>query len=694
MSMQISQLNNKQEGIFFPLLLLTGFFLLLEVSFFIQCNRVYFSDYTFVSDSLHIPITILPGILFFLCAQLSIHLGYCFFIWCVAELVNACLGFVGTQKILLGISIWFLGLLTIVTANQYDYPNSKFAELSMMVLPTQQAAKWVLMVLLSGCGAITGLALIGWYRILKHKCLMLAFALLTTMVALSGYFILHTAPKASVSAATSSHPNVILIGIDSLRPDFLGYFGSERSTPFLDDWLEQASVFSEAVTPLARTFPSWSVILTGQYPYENAIRTNLARTDHLYFNNSLPALLQRNHYQTIYATDETRFSNIDTHFGFDQIITPPTGLNDFLLGTFNDFPLSNLLINTRLGQWLFPYSYANRPAYFAYQPNSFLNLIQPALNGPHDKPLFLAAHFCLPHYPYLWASLSGRDFTPQERYVKSIERVDKQISDFFIRLKRAGLLEHAIVILLSDHGEALELSGDRITDKAFYIPSSAKTVVPKFYPPSLDEEEVNQSAGHGTDVLGLPQYHTLLAFKLYGVEPQSSGMKTGVVTLLDIKPTLLDLLHIPMVSTSGVSLAGMIKGDHSVLPSRHLFMESDFSPEAVRTVYPEARKVLLEGIDLFKINPQTTRLTVKDEMTIKIIRSKQYADIYSDWMLALYPQSKTMRTPILINLMTGQWTNDLQSAYALASPAADMLKALRQFYGDEIFIVSTEKARS
>ncbi len=36
----------------------------------------------------------------------------------------------------------------------------------------------------------------------------------------------------------------------------------------------------------------------------------------------------------------------------------------------------------------------------------------------------------------------------------------------------------------------------------------------RFYPPSLDKEEVNQSAGHGTDVLGLTQYHSLLAFKL------------------------------------------------------------------------------------------------------------------------------------------------------------------------------------
>lgn len=57
--------KQQNDGIFLYLLLLTAFFLLLEISFFIQCNRAYLSDYTFVSDNLHIPVTIVPGILFF-----------------------------------------------------------------------------------------------------------------------------------------------------------------------------------------------------------------------------------------------------------------------------------------------------------------------------------------------------------------------------------------------------------------------------------------------------------------------------------------------------------------------------------------------------------------------------------------------------------------------------------------------------
>jgi hypothetical protein len=69
-----------------------------------------------------------------------------------------------------------------------------------------------------------------------------------------------------------------------------------------------------------------------------------------------------------------------------------------------------------------------------------------------------------------------------------------------------------------------------------------------------------------------------------------------------------------------------------------------------------------------------------------IISSKQYADIYGSWILALYPQGPHTMMPILVNLVTGQWTNDLRTPFALKSPASHMLQALKTFYGDEIRI--------
>ncbi len=683
--MQITPIStSKNEGIFFYLVFLTGFFLLLEISYFIQCNRTYFYAFSFVADNLHIPATILPGIVFFIFAQLFVHLVYCCLAWLITLLIKSLFHVTGNKLLFLAVGIWTAGIVSAAIANQFYFPNSKFAELTALVLVNRTVAQIALLLFVSLDVIFVVLAFISLIRLSIKKWLFSVPLFLGVIVA-SFYSFLPAAPVHPSDAATAEQPNIIFIGVDSLRPDFLSYFGYEKPTPFFDSFLNQASVFSEAVTPLARTFPSWTSILSGLYPREIGIRTNLAQQQHINFTHSLPAILQRQGYVTIYATDETRFSNIDKNIGFDRIVSPPIGLNDFLIGTFNDFPLTNILINTRAGQWLFPYSYANRPLFFNYEPDSFLHLLSPTLKANRTQPTFLAVHFCLTHYPYLWSGLNGFEVSNVlERYELSIRRVDKQISDFYTLLKQNHWLDHAIVVLLSDHGEALELSGDRITEKELFVSSHPSSSIPQFYPPSLDNEAIDESAGHGTDVLGLPQYHTVLAFKLYGLGNYHKGLVPGIVSLLDIKPTILTLLGLPLIETSGQSLAIVIKSGKSLPQSGHIFLESDFSPEAVRTVYPETRKVLLDGVELFQIDPVTTRLYVKDEMNKMIISSKQYADVYGDWILALYPQNKQFYMPILVNLITGDWTNDLQSSFAHRSPAALMLKKLKAFYGNEI----------
>jgi len=138
------------------------------------------------------------------------------------------------------------------------------------------------------------------------------------------------------------------------------------------------------------------------------------------------------------------------------------------------------------------------------------------------------------------------------------------------------------------------------------------------------------------------------------------------------------------IEKSSAPIAAIIRGKKSKAIARHVFVESDYTPEAIRTVYPETRKVLLEGIQLFQINPENARLTVKDKMGDMIIRSKQVADIYDNWMLALYPQDTKSYTSILINLKTGQWTNDMRSQFAQKSPANNMLAELKKFYGKDL----------
>ena len=115
----------------------------------------------------------------------------------------------------------------------------------------------------------------------------------------------------------------------------------------------------------------------------------------------------RNHgYRSVYATDEVRFANFDESYGFDELITPPVGASDFVIGAVGDLPLVNLVAGSRIGAWLFPQIHANRAAAVTYEPRHFVDRLDREF---HIKgPSFLAIHLTLAHWPYSWAGQTSR----------------------------------------------------------------------------------------------------------------------------------------------------------------------------------------------------------------------------------------------------------------------------------------------
>jgi arylsulfatase A-like enzyme len=75
-----------------------------------------------------------------------------------------------------------------------------------------------------------------------------------------------TAP--TITTRTGRTPrHVVVVGIDTLRPDALGLYGYGRATsPELDAWAAQSVVFDAAWAPAPRTRPSFRTALTGRYP--------------------------------------------------------------------------------------------------------------------------------------------------------------------------------------------------------------------------------------------------------------------------------------------------------------------------------------------------------------------------------------------------------------------------------------------
>ncbi|MCP4247332.1 MAG: sulfatase-like hydrolase/transferase, partial [bacterium] len=70
-------------------------------------------------------------------------------------------------------------------------------------------------------------------------------------------------------------PDVVLITIDTLRADALGFAGNAAvETPVLDRLAGQGRAFTSAHAHNVVTLPSHANILTGLYPYQHGIRDN------------------------------------------------------------------------------------------------------------------------------------------------------------------------------------------------------------------------------------------------------------------------------------------------------------------------------------------------------------------------------------------------------------------------------------
>src|SRR5207302_9840101 len=72
--------------------------------------------------------------------------------------------------------------------------------------------------------------------------------------------------------AASSHPNIILITLDTVRRDHLSLYGYGRTTsPRLDAFAKNAWLFRDAYSTCDMTSCAHASIFTGKYPSEHGV---------------------------------------------------------------------------------------------------------------------------------------------------------------------------------------------------------------------------------------------------------------------------------------------------------------------------------------------------------------------------------------------------------------------------------------
>ncbi|WP_299804682.1 sulfatase-like hydrolase/transferase [uncultured Shewanella sp.] len=535
-----------------------------------------------------------------------------------------------TQEDLYWLLLIGLNITCLIAINSYFYPTSLVSYFRHTPLTEPQI--W---------GGLSFFLILTFYRgllTLASKTIVSTISLLAMVLLISPFVSTNL-----TFSQSSKVPNIIILGIDGLRPDHLEYLGADpQIAPNLNRLLNKMAIYKNAYTPQGRTYVAWMSLLTGQYPVNNGVRFNLAPPEMV--NKTLPAIeiLKTRGYHTTYAIDERRFNQIDSSYGFDNTVGPKAGAADAFISGLGDLPYLNIMLMHPYSSKVLPYLYNNRAYGKAYSPKTFNKTIIDSL--PSKTPHFLAVHYCQLHWPY-----TSKDFIPKPldswdgnynhyMYKQMLLSVDNQVEDLFIRLKLRGMLNNAIVYIISDHGESFKLSSHQA------ISTETSNPIPK-----------TKSWGHGTNILDQQQTQIVLARAEFknGEIITPENVIHGLYSLVDIVPTILSSLNI---STESVLDLKDTKFDGEVLPrsadgvtlKRYVFVESSVPVKSINKSFIDKKDVMSETASNYEVRDDG-KAYMRVQNYIELIAKKQRAIYFQKWQLSLLPDYDS---PVLLNTET------------------------------------------
>ena len=261
-----------------------------------------------------------------------------------------------------------------------------------------------------------------------------------------------------------SRPNVLLIGIETLRADHVGCLGYFRdTTPTLDKLAKEGVVFSRAVAASSWTIPAVMSVFTSFYP--GVHRTTDHRKKLPEKIGTLAEVLEKNGFMTAAFVSTTV---LDSRHGFSR------GFD-----LYDDFS-----VQLAIGLDLFGKNETAKQGIFSGAPTSEpLNRAAISwLRKNHHKPFFMFVFYFDPHSDYVppapfdtvfdpgyEGSIDGRgiSFEPKRStcppkkdldhlialYDGEILYTDGYISDLLEKFEEYGILDRTLVVVFGDHGE-------------------------------------------------------------------------------------------------------------------------------------------------------------------------------------------------------------------------------------------------
>jgi arylsulfatase A-like enzyme/Tfp pilus assembly protein PilF len=226
--------------------------------------------------------------------------------------------------------------------------------------------------------------------------------------------------RESAVAPGGDKPDIILVTIDTLRADSVGFAGNAKvKTPFLDKLASEGVVFANAHAHNVVTLPSHTNILTGLYPYQHGVRDNAGYKLAPKFE-TVATMLRRAGYATGAFVGAYP---LDSRYGLNQ------GFD-----TYDD--------NYGKGAATLDFSIQERPA------SAVLDAAAKWWSGNAGKKRFLWIHLYDPHAPYRPPEPFATEYA-SDPYLGEIAAVDDALAK-----QLAPLLDaNPLLIVTADHGE-------------------------------------------------------------------------------------------------------------------------------------------------------------------------------------------------------------------------------------------------
>lgn len=312
-----------------------------------------------------------------------------------------------------------------------------------------------------------------------------------------------------------ARPSVVLVSLDTLRARSMSLDGYElETTPYLTELARSATTFERTFTTYVNTIGSHMSLPTGLYPAQHGV---------LFLTLRLPPE-RRTLAETLRGA------------GWDTAAVTENGYLTGELGFRRGF-----------STW-----FENRVHKAAGNaPETFRRALAWA-RSRESTPFFLFVHTYAVHKPYKPAAAYRRFFENgrpartrpfherlQLRYEQEIRELDDQLRAFVEELEKIVPADRLLLIITADHGEEFR-EHEQFTHVQLY-------------------DEV---------------MHVPLLVRWDGVV-RPGARSNALVSLVDVAPTVLDLLGLPpLPDADGTSLAAIARGEADSIPRKVVFAQS------------------------------------------------------------------------------------------------------------------------